>query len=461
MKQYLTLLFSDQEVKAVKLDKKGVRLKALFEFKLPEGLVVEGEVKAPEKLGQFLAQIKAKTGLKDQLVIVGLSEQKASTHSLTLPELTSEEIDSAIRLQADSFLPFPYQDEYLDWMLIAKTPKNKNKVLVSAVPKRVIDNFSFCLEKAGFQPIAFETTSLSLLRLLPLEAKQLCFAAELGDAAVVLILGVKGTIEACSVIEKPQEILKTIKKMTDFYFPEKSPQARPKKIYLCGKNASQKLFEEVKQTLGLEPVLLAAGVAGIAENRQVQLAILLSLAKKIVAPPEDIETINILPQRLMAKYKSLSEKKKENILASALAFLLVICSTTAFFTYWYLQAKNKKFQDQIEGQKNQVSHQLPPLETLDKQAQLINRVSGQKDLLPKILTKVAALSSPKVEVLGFNFDGAKNQLAISGRAQTRDDLLEFKQKLESEEAFTQVFVPLSALSKEKEIEFRATVSLKH
>ena len=453
----LSFLFSDQDLKIGRLDKKGSRLENFGEFPLPRDLIVEGKVKDPQKLGQFLIEVKTKTKLKDRLVAVGLSEMKASTHSLLLPDLTPAEIDNAIKLQADSFLPFPYTDEYLDWMLIEKTKEGKSKVLVSAVPKNIIDDYTLALEKAGFGPIAFETTSLSLLRLLPPEGKKLSFAAEVAENAVVLILGHEGNLEACSVIRKPADLLETIKKMADFYFPENGKK-RPQKIYLCGKSISQNLADQIKKTLKLEPILLKTGVAGLPEKRETELAVLLSLAKKEVAPPQDERSINILPPGLIIKYQAWSQERKERGLIFTLIFLLLFLNLAVFFTFWEVKAKNDRLGQEIKSQETRIKYQLPELVALSEKAKLINMLSQDKNQALNILEKMLALPS-KTEISGFNFDAAKKEITVGGRAATKDDLLKLKQELEKETLFTKVFIPLSALEKEEAIEFKIRLSL--
>lgn len=454
-KHYLTLLFTDQALVAAKLNAKGDRLQNLAEFPLPTGLIIDGEITQEKKLAQFLKETKAKIALKDRLVVVGLSEARASTHSLTLPVVEPQEIDSAVRFEADSFLPFPYKDEYLDWMLIEKTSQNKARILVSAVPKRIINSYTQCLASASWQPIAFETTSLSLLRLLPAEGKRIGFAAEVGKTVVVLILGLKGNIEACSVIKKDDDLIATIKKMNEFYFaPEKDGQT-PQKIYLCGANVNQDLLNNIKQNLGLEPIILKKPLAGLPENQQVRLSILISLAQKEVAPPADEKTINILPETLLEQYQSEQEKKRKKLVVGLITLLLILLNTFSWLTFWQLKNQTE------EGQKlaSHLPYQESQLQDWSTKATLINQQAQQNKIIGQILESILAFSQPKINLSGFSYQPVTKQITLTGNAVSRNDLVALKTNLEKNTLFSQVLVPLSALQQEENIEFKIMLTI--
>ncbi|MBU1130331.1 pilus assembly protein PilM, partial [Patescibacteria group bacterium] len=311
--KYLTFLFTDRDIKVAKLNKKGDSLELFYEFPLPEQTIQNGQIKDNVQLLSVLKQISSKLKLDNDSVIVGISETKAFVHTLTLPDIELSEIDQAIKFQADSFLPISYQKQYLDWMLTKKTKNKKNIIIVSAVPKKIINTFTKILMQAGLKPVAFESTAISLFRLLPKENQKLSFLAEVDEISTVLVLGSKTSIKACSVIGKNNHFIKTIQEMKNFYL--KKRQQDPPKIYLCGKKCSDSLLKEIKEKLGLETTLLSNKIKKIPTGRESELAVLISLAQKNVALPEDTKTINILPHSLSKKYKNLSKNRLINNLS--------------------------------------------------------------------------------------------------------------------------------------------------
>ncbi|MFH1705529.1 MAG: pilus assembly protein PilM [Patescibacteria group bacterium] len=456
--RYFSFLFADDELKIAKLDRSGKKLTALFQFPLPEGLVVEGGVADIEKLARFLIQVKNKTKIGSCFAVVGIPEIRASTHSLTLPAISVSEIDQAIKLQAESFLPFPYKNEYLDWMLVGKTADQSNRVLLSAVPKKIINDFVESFQKADLKPVAFETTSLSLFRLLPPEGKKRSFAAEIGKTSVVLILGNEGNIEACSVVKEPDLFLETAKKMRSFYL-EKEGAEKGQKIYLCGKNLSEQVINNIKNELSIDPVILKTAVAGIPSGKENELAILVSLARKEVSLPEDVKTINVLPDKLAKKYQSFYKGKRADLLAFLFALLVLLLNLASAFSYF-------KIKDQYRDSFSRIDPSYPRLDPNStefsawlKKARTVNKVSAGDDFANKVIKTLLEFSYQNVEIFGFDFNPEKDELILTGRAKKRDDVLKLKEGLEEEDFVAKASIPVSSLEQEENAEFRIKLFL--
>ena len=59
--------------------------------------------------------------------------------------------------------------------------------------------------------------------------------------------------------------------------------------------------------------------------------------------------------------------------------------------------------------------------------------------------------------LSFNEDGEKRRLALSGTAESRDDLVAFQRALETSGAFQEIDFPLSNLAKDRKVNFSAII----
>lgn len=456
-KRYLCLLFTETLLRVAKLDNQGKSLEKFFEFSLPPGVIIDGEVKDVAKLGEVLKQVREKVGAKESFVVVGIPETKASIHTLLLPKLNPEEIYQAIRLQADSFLPFAYQNEYLDWMIIGEEQEGQIKVLVSAVPRGAIDSFVNALQAAQFAPLSFETTSLSLFRLLPEEGKRLSFASEFGETSVVLILGREGNVEACTVIGRQDQFIETVQKVKDFYL-RLNEEAQPKEIYLCGKDIQNSLLEQIQTKLNLKPILLKPTIGGLPQDRSPELAILVSLVQKKVAPPEDVNTINILPPELTEKYTQIAEEKRRQRLTLSSILLLTIFNLLISLSYFQLKTKSSLLKSQIDQSWISKGNQLSNLLLFKEKAALINRLTLQNKPLTELIN-LFNFSSPEIEISGFNFGSKNKEIVLTGRAKTKEDLLKLKEKLEHEKSFNKIYIPLSSLEHEERIEFVIKLSI--
>ncbi|MBU4210024.1 pilus assembly protein PilM [Patescibacteria group bacterium] len=456
-KRYLAFLFTDQNIKVAKLNKRGDSLELFYEFPLSEQTIQNGQIKDSVQLLSVLEQIKSQLKIDDASVIVGISEVKAFVHTLTLPDIELSEIDQAIKFQADTFLPISYQKLYLDWML-TKKKENKLNIVVSAVPKKIINAFTKILIKAGLKPVAFESTAISLFRLLPKENQKLSFVAEIDEISTVLVLGSKTSIKACSVVGKNNHFMDTIQEMKNFYL--KKRKQNPPKIYLCGKKCSDSLLKEIKEKLNLETILLSNKIKNIPSNRESELAVLISLAQKNVTLPEDTKTINILPYSLSQKYKNLS---KDRLINSFSLFFIVSVSFLSFFLlflYFNCQNKNKNLKENLDPVYSSVTASIDKFSFYKNKISLVNQISDQNNLLIQTIKEFLASSFDNIEITGINFDSAKKEFIFTGRAKTRLDLLKLKETLEEKDFINQVTLPVSSLEKASQVEFRMKLVLK-
>lgn len=457
-KRYLTFLFTDNNVKIAEVDSTGKRQKLFFEFALPEGLIVDGEVKNSEKLGQVLKQIETKIKHGNSFVVIGVSEEKASISVITLPSIEISEIDQAIKNQAESFLPFPYQSEYLDWMLLEKNDQG-DKILLSAVSRPVIDGFITALRFTSYKPIAFETTSLSLYRLLPPQNRKSCFVVYVGDTSVVLVLGDKGNIEASSVIRESELLPSTLVRMKDYYSIG-GESADGLKVYLTGRAISETVAVEIKSKLNAELIILKSEVQGLVPGRETELSLLFSLAQKEVASPEDEKSINVLPSGLAKEYRLTQEKQVEkNTLFLGIVLIIIFDLIIGFLIYKNVQEKSivsAKIKSNIQlndSDKNEI-------QLLKEKAETIKQLSSSNDVLISTVNDLISTPKEKIKIASYFVDYEKKELSLSGIADKRGDLLLFKDELEKKSYVDKVIIPLPSLTKEENTEFNLKILLK-
>jgi len=422
---------------------------------LPDGLIQNDQVRDTAKLAAFLQNIRQQLNIVDVHVVVGISEVKATVKSLKLPLLSADEITQAVEEEADSFLPFRPHDEYIDWMLIEKLSDEEEYVLVSAVPKTIVDGFVRAFVQAGMQPVAFETTSLSLFRLLPADARRLSLTVELGDITTVLVLSVSGSIEVSSVIQESDNLLEKIQRLTTFYIHKKGAGKPPDSIYVCGSRATPQIARQIAQTLSMKPMLLSAPFPQLAEDKRIRYAVLASLALKRVAPPADMKTINILPEALSQKYSAEQEMAVERRVKMALLIIGIFLVGLNAFTMFFLQRAGRTVENSLSYlTTSQSSVTYEPNKVLTAQS-----VFTQHEMLADALREIAAVTSPLVSVRGTHFSAKDRTIIISGTAATRDGLLAFRDALAQKEIFTEVTIPFSSLEQERESEFRVVLKL--
>jgi len=169
--QAFGLDISDLSLKIVQLEKgaKNLRLRSFSKVGIDKGIIEGGEIKKKEELvqaiQQTLKQVKGKK-IHTKYVVAALPESKAFVQVIQLPRMKKEELMSAIRLQAESYIPYPIDTVYIDFAVISPFHNHVNHldVLVASLPREVVDSYVSVLEKAGLVPVALEIEVIALAR---------------------------------------------------------------------------------------------------------------------------------------------------------------------------------------------------------------------------------------------------------------------------------------------------------
>lgn len=150
------------------------------------GLVAAGSVPTPpvtagtaqqageEIIAQSIIHLLKEAGVKSKDVRFALPESKVFTRVIEVPSLSQRELMSAIRWEAEQYIPLPLDQVNLDFTILrdAKaTGTNKMEVLLVAAPKTLVNYYLSILEIAELRPVAAETeiiaTSRALTRSVP------------------------------------------------------------------------------------------------------------------------------------------------------------------------------------------------------------------------------------------------------------------------------------------------------
>lgn len=134
---------------------------------LTPGIIVDGRVKNIEEFSKAVVKFREIiTGGKKRekiKVIVSLPAEIIFNQNFNIPNVGSENLKEAARLNLQMISPLPAEKSYSDWQIINETP-DRYELLGVLAEKNVIDDFSSALIAGGFLPVAFEYPALSLAR---------------------------------------------------------------------------------------------------------------------------------------------------------------------------------------------------------------------------------------------------------------------------------------------------------
>lgn len=164
---------NDLSLKIVKLKKKhgGFSFASFKEVKLSPGIVQAGVIKNEAVLAKIIKSaydtVEGRK-LKTRNVVVSLPEEESFLQVIQMPKMSEEELNLAVPLEAENYIPMPIDQVYLDFKVIpsVKNYFNHLEVLIVAMPKKIVDSYVFCVKKAGLIPIAFEAESEAIARAL-------------------------------------------------------------------------------------------------------------------------------------------------------------------------------------------------------------------------------------------------------------------------------------------------------
>lgn len=129
----------------------------------PPGLFVGGDVKDENEFISRLAAFGKKYGLSD--VKVSVPEEKGYLFQTEVPSTEQRTVEQNIEFKLEENVPLAAQDAVFYFDLLPTTvTEGELRASVSVVPRSYIEHYMSLIEKAGLQPVSFETVPKSIAR---------------------------------------------------------------------------------------------------------------------------------------------------------------------------------------------------------------------------------------------------------------------------------------------------------
>jgi len=136
---------------------------------LAPGITREGEIADPEALGAVLKDLFSEQKLSKN-VRVGVANQRVVVRSLRMPSIEGrDELETAIRFQAQDHIPMPLEQAVLDWEVIAPRVGEGGKqmdVVVVAARRDMVTALAQALDHAGLRPVGVDVSAFGMIRAL-------------------------------------------------------------------------------------------------------------------------------------------------------------------------------------------------------------------------------------------------------------------------------------------------------
>lgn len=136
----------------------------------PAGSVDFANPSVIAKLAPAVKTLLSEAKIREKRVVVSVSESKVYSRILTMPSMSEAELSSAIKWEAEQFVPIPVADVELDFSILEQqvngTTDKKMLVYLVAAPKNYLQSMVDFLVGIGLEPIAVESEMVAVSRAL-------------------------------------------------------------------------------------------------------------------------------------------------------------------------------------------------------------------------------------------------------------------------------------------------------
>ena len=180
-------------IKMVELTKEGSSMKLLasgvigYSGNPIEHIKDEKELTA---LSQVVKKLHKESNISSRQVSVALPESQVFTRTIKFPLLTDQEIASAVKWEAEQYIPIPVNEAIIQHQILERrenTSPPEVVVLLVAAPRVLVEKYVNVVQAAGLTTVAVETELMSLVRsLAPVDQTALLidFGARSTDIAI-------------------------------------------------------------------------------------------------------------------------------------------------------------------------------------------------------------------------------------------------------------------------------------
>jgi len=137
---------------------------------LDPGIFREGEVTDPAALGAALKELFSKQKLSKN-VRLGITNQRVAVRTLRLPRIEDrDELETAIRFQAQDHIPMPLEQAVLDWQVVPSpldaADGSQMSVVVVAARRDMLDTMLDAPRRGGLRPMGIDHSAFGMIRAL-------------------------------------------------------------------------------------------------------------------------------------------------------------------------------------------------------------------------------------------------------------------------------------------------------
>jgi type IV pilus assembly protein PilM len=149
----------------------------VFREPLEPGLVVSGEIRDPEGLGDAIKRFFELHKLPKGSVRLGVSNNRIGVRVFEIEGVSdARQLENAIFFRAEEVLPIPLDDAVLDYVVLDEQARDdgteRKRILLVVAYREVVDRYLQACRRAGLQVVGIDHEAFALLRSLEAPAER-------------------------------------------------------------------------------------------------------------------------------------------------------------------------------------------------------------------------------------------------------------------------------------------------
>ena len=151
------------------------------------------KVKTPDEIKFAIKEVYRAGGFKTKRVVTSVSGRSVIVRYVTMLQMSKDDLQSAIRFEADKYIPFEVEEVVLDCQILEENvgkgegDQPEMKVLLVAVKRSLIEEHVALLKECGLQPVVIDVDAFALGNAFELRTQQTKREKEYEDKVVALI----------------------------------------------------------------------------------------------------------------------------------------------------------------------------------------------------------------------------------------------------------------------------------
>ncbi len=167
-KGMLGLDIGSSSVKAIEISSssKGLELVKMGVAPLPPDAIVQGDFLNMSAIIDAVKEAVSVSGSSIKKVATAVSGHAVIVKRISLPKMSREELEESLAWEAEQYIPFDVSEVNLDFQILSmggnKGEEDNMDVLLVAVKKDLIDNYTQVISEAGLTPAVVEVAGFSV-----------------------------------------------------------------------------------------------------------------------------------------------------------------------------------------------------------------------------------------------------------------------------------------------------------